>query len=294
MPQKKYIPSGEEEYWPAKLRISKEEFKKTLQERIDKWQKLFERQISNPSDFEILKTDYYKWDDWNKEYLKQSFNYQDNQYLKDYNCWWAISVWYWEPSFYQKIQAQQKDIKEKIEKLDRLLEKVDLIPVDENLKTTKEIKKEDHIFRILKILNWFHKCAQELRYRYSDRETITINDEYDVQDLLRSLLKIFYDDVRAEDFSPSNAWWNSRIDLILPQEKIIIETKMASERLKDKDLGEQILIDIWRYAKHPDYEKLVVFIYDKWDFVRNKKWLIGDLERQSRPWKEVIVIINPM
>ncbi len=59
--------------------------------------------------------------------------------------------------------------------------------------------------------------------------------------------------------------------MVLPEEGIIIETKMASEKLKDKELGEQIAIDIVRYNQHPSYRTLLVFIYDKGDYVRNKK-----------------------
>lgn len=293
MPTKKRQQTEQEIYWPAKLKIWKEEFKNKLQERIIKWKELFEKQINTQEDFEILKTDYSKWNDWNQEYLKQSFNYQDNQYLHDYNWWWVMAIWYWEKYFFDQVKDEKDDIKKKIEKLETLLEKVDLIPIDENIKI-EEIKEENHTENIIQILKWFHKCAQELRHRYANREsTIYINDEYDVQDLLRSILKIFYTDVRAEDYSPSSAWWNSRIDLVLPSEKIIIETKMTSERLTDKQIWEQIAIDIVRYQNHPSFKTLIVFIYDKWDYIRNKRWLISDLERQSRNWKEIIVVINP-
>lgn len=284
-------PTQQELYWPAKLIVSKDKFKKDLQERISKWKELLNREINSQNDFEILETDFSKWNDWNNEYLKQSFNHQDNQYYKDYSHWWAFVI-SWDNSIYKKIQDEKEDIKKKINRLDTLLEKVDLIPIVENIKL-EEVKEENHVGNIINTLNWFHKCAQELRHRHSNRETITLNDEYDVQDLLRSILKISYSDVRAEDYSPSSAWWNSRIDLVLPQEDIIIETKMTSEKLTDKLIWEQIAIDIVRYQNHPNFKTLIVFIYDKWDFIRNKRWLTSDLERQSRNWKEIIVIINP-
>lgn len=290
MTTKKRQQSEEEFYWPAKLKIPKEEFKKVLQERISKWWELFEKQVNTHEDFETLKSDYSKWNDWNQEYLKQSFNYQNNQYLQEYNWWWAASIWF-EKSIHQRIKDKKDDIKEKIEKLDRLVEKVDLIPIDEDIKI--KVTEINHTLNISNIMKWFHKCAQELRHRHSNRETIILNDEYDVQDLLISILKIFYSDIRPEDYSPSSAWWNSRIDIVLPNEDIIIETKMTSERLKDKEAWEQIAIDIVRYQNHPNYKTMIVFIYDKWDFIRNKRWLIQDLEKQSKNWKEIVVIINP-
>jgi len=39
------------------------------------------------------------------------------------------------------------------------------------------------------VFNKLHTVARQLLIRYNDRETIKINDEYDVQDLMYSLLK---------------------------------------------------------------------------------------------------------
>lgn len=291
MTTKKRQQSGEEIYWPAKLKISKDIFKKTLEQRIKIWNELLEKHILSIDELDELIIDYSKWNEWNKEYLKQSFNYQDNQYFIDYKSSWIFFISSHTPSLPEKIKDKKNDIKKKINKLDQLLNKADLIPIDENIKI--EVTEINHTKNIINIMKWFHKCAQELRHRHSNRETIILNDEYDVQDLLISILKIFYSDVRPEDYSPSSAWWNSRIDIVLPNEDIIIETKMTSERLKDKEAWEQIAIDIVRYQNHPNYKTMIVFIYDKWDFIRNKRWLIQDLEKQSKNWKEIIVIINP-
>ena len=68
---------------------------------------------------------------------------------------------------------------------------------------------------------------------------------------------------------------------------------MTNENLKDKQLGEQILIDIGRYQEHPNCSKLFVFIYDKGDFVKNKKGLKRDLEAQSKDTFPIKIYINP-
>lgn len=44
--------------------------------------------------------------------------------------------------------------------------------------------------------------------RHGNREPLKIDDEYDVQDLLQSILRLFFDDVRAEDCVPSYAGGN--------------------------------------------------------------------------------------
>src|SRR5690606_29458864 len=53
---------------------------------------------------------------------------------------------------------------------------------------------------IPKLLNSFHNVARQLLNRHSSRETLKIDDEYDVQDLLHSLLRIQFDDIRAEEY----------------------------------------------------------------------------------------------
>jgi hypothetical protein len=68
---------------------------------------------------------------------------------------------------------------------------------------------------------------------------------------------------------------------------------MTNEKLKERHLGEQILIDIGRYIEHPDCNCLYVFIYDKLDFVRNKQGLIRDLESKTTEEFKIRVIITP-
>ena len=41
------------------------------------------------------------------------------------------------------------------------------------------------------LCNRFHLIARKIRKKYNNRETIDINDEYDVQDLFHSMLYIF-------------------------------------------------------------------------------------------------------
>lgn len=43
----------------------------------------------------------------------------------------------------------------------------------------------------------FHIIARQLLRRYSNRQTLSITDEYDVQDLLHALLKEHFDDGRT-------------------------------------------------------------------------------------------------
>jgi hypothetical protein len=149
------------------------------------------------------------------------------------------------------------------------------------------------IEKTLHILRRFHQFAKQLRIRHGQRPQYLIQDEYDVQDLLRAILFLHFDDVRDEEHTPSYAGGASRVDFLLKASGIVIEVKKTREGLSDKEIGSQLIIDIARYAAHPDIKFLVCFIYDPEERIRNSSGLIGDLEELSKENLPVFVIISP-
>jgi len=89
--------------------------------------------------------------------------------------------------------------------------------------------KDDPITMIENLLARFDKVAHQLRYRHADRPTLVINDEYDVQDLIYALLCVNFDDVRAEEFTPSYAGSSSRMDFLIKDRQIVIEVKKTRD-----------------------------------------------------------------
>lgn len=156
-----------------------------------------------------------------------------------------------------------------------------------------EGKSESKIDIILNsIFTHFHRLAKSLESRHESRETIKIKDEYDVQDLLQGILRLFVDDVRPEVCTPMYAGGNSRIDFYLPEYSMYIETKMTRKGLSDKKIGEELLIDIARYKESCD--TLVCFIYDINNYLSNPYGLIKDLEAMSQEDLKVKIYINPI
>lgn len=142
------------------------------------------------------------------------------------------------------------------------------------------------------ICNHFHQAARQLRQRHSNRPTIEIEDEYDVQDLLHAFLRLHFNDVRAEEWTPSYAGSASRMDFLLKKEKIVIEVKKTRKNLGAKEVGEQLMIDIERYTAHPDCETLICFVYDPEGRVANPVGIENDLNRDTDNLK-IITIITP-
>jgi hypothetical protein len=144
-----------------------------------------------------------------------------------------------------------------------------------------------------KILSRFHLVAKELKNRYDSRQTIDIEDEYDVQDLVHALLKIYFDDIRPEEWTPSYAGGSSRMDFLLKNERMVVEVKKTRDKLRDKDVGGQLIIDITRYKEHPNCLTLVCFVYDPEGFISNPIGLENDLNKLSDDKLKVSVYISP-
>ncbi len=174
----------------------------------------------------------------------------------------------------------------------------------ESLKAIKELIEQDVIqpkhdeaakqepLELAKLIcTRFHKVARSLRNRHDSRPTLTIQDEYDVQDLFGSLLKLFFDDVRAEEHVPSYAGGASRTDFLLPNEGLVIEIKKTRKSMKDKDLGEQLIIDLEKYRVHPQCRYIVCFVYDPEEILVNPNGITQDLNTEHEG--EALVIIEP-
>jgi hypothetical protein len=87
-------------------------------------------------------------------------------------------------------------------------------------------------------------------------------DEYDDQYVVHALLALFFDDIRAEEHTPSYAAGSSRIDFLLPEHGLAIELKHSRASMSDKQLADELIIDKSRYAVHPSVTHLVALVMD--------------------------------
>lgn len=167
--------------------------------------------------------------------------------------------------------------------LKRLLsisDRLDLYP--ETVPRDSGIASSGSLANVERLIGRFHNVAKQLRERYADRPTIEVADEYDVQDLLHALLRIDFDDVRPEEWTPSYAGLSSRMDFLLKREGIVLEVKKTRPKLTDREITEQLAVDILRYRSHPDCKLLVCFVYDPEERIRNPRGLEQDLAQADR------------
>lgn len=165
-------------------------------------------------------------------------------------------------------------------------------PWTSNQKNSPKVILADAVEIIKNICAKFHIFARQLQSRYNDRATIDIADEYDVQDLLHAVLRLHFKDVRAEDPMPTKAGASSRVDFLIHDENIAIEVKKTNPKLKAKEIGEQIAIDIQRYQANVNCKYLICFVYDPEGKIANPVGLENDLSKLHGNLN-VIVIVCP-
>ncbi|AGB15523.1 hypothetical protein Halru_0902 [Halovivax ruber XH-70] len=108
----------------------------------------------------------------------------------------------------------------------------------------------------------FDQIATPLQNRSRERDPVSMQDEYDVQYLLHGLLKLYFDDVRAEEYFKRHAGKNPRIDFLLEEYGIGIEVKRPSENRTMESIRIALAEDKELYRKDSSCEKLLIFIYD--------------------------------
>jgi hypothetical protein len=145
---------------------------------------------------------------------------------------------------------------------------------------------------VRRICDRFSIVARTLTQRHEKRATITISDEYDVQDLLAALLKLHFTDVRPEEWTPSYAGNASRMDFLLKPEQLVVEAKMTRKNLGQKEVVAQLAEDILRYQAHRDCKSLVCFVYDPIGKCNNPVAIENDLTK-NHDALDVVVIVRP-
>lgn len=164
-----------------------------------------------------------------------------------------------------------------LEKLRSIHERLELYPEEGSGSLPTAFS--NPLLAIERLISRFHIVARQLRHRHSNRPTLDINDEYDVQDLFHALLLIYFDDIRPEEWTPSYAGGSSRMDFLLKAEGIVVEVKKTRSGLGAKEIGEQLSVDIVKYRFHPDCRFLICFVYDPEERILNPRGIEEDLSK---------------
>jgi hypothetical protein len=154
------------------------------------------------------------------------------------------------------------------------------ILVEASMLPTPTFVASDAVSKIELLAQRFSLIARTLAQRGRERTPLIISDEYDVQYLFKGLLKVFFDDIRPEEWTPSYAGKSTRVDFLVKSEQIVVELKMTRAGLKTTaQVGEELIIDIHHYRFHSDCKTLVAFVYDPDKYIDEPKSLENDLSK---------------
>ena len=156
---------------------------------------------------------------------------------------------------------------------------------------TQPIRKPKDLDELLLVLvKNLRRAMHPLTHRRRGAVPLTFSSEYDVQDLLHALLRPWVTDIRPEEFTPSYAGSGTRMDFLLPTHKTVIELKFVRDAAHAKRVGDELIVDVDHYRKHPDCNNLWCAIYDPDHLIRNPEGL-KDLEG-SRSSKDGTVSVK--
>jgi len=128
---KKKIASRSDSETSTALTVGREYFKEEVNKRIVLGEEIYSRQIQTNRQFEQARQDYYDWNDFNSELLKQSFNNPNNEYKKKYDNVNQKFI-YVPKSPPEELQEFIEDVKNKVNNLRQLVAKVSLIKTEIN------------------------------------------------------------------------------------------------------------------------------------------------------------------
>ncbi len=115
---------------------------------------------------------------------------------------------------------------------------------------------------VRKVCLRFHSVVRQLRLRKDYRPTLEVDDVDDLQDLLWALLKMEFDEVGVDEWSPPYTNGGSRRTFLLDKDQIAFVAKKTLQGLSSKELADQIRTDSARYAAREKCSTLFCFIYD--------------------------------
>lgn len=119
----------------VELLISVSEAKEKLLQRIERGKGLKSTRVSNALELDSARNDYDKWNSFNSELLSRVFS--TDELSEEYDSWVGIMIGgNSPPPLSEKIAELYSDIDDKIHRLDSIIERLEIIPVQQKLTET--------------------------------------------------------------------------------------------------------------------------------------------------------------
>ncbi len=161
--------------------------------------------------------------------------------------------------------------------LPREMEKLVCGQKPERYELLPRINTKDKYAIILDIFDGISYNINFLFNRKHNKPSFTVDDEYDLQDILYVIIKSIFSDAKFEEHTIKHAGRTKIVDIVIPSINVIIEIKYVRDKNHASSVADEIKIDIESYHVHPNCETLCVLVYDPKKYITDSYSFMQDL-----------------
>lgn len=144
-----------------------------------------------------------------------------------------------------------------------------------------------------KLLRRLPRVARQLRARHGDRPAFRVADDYDLEDLLRALLALHFDEVWPEGRTPSYApgvRTDLRVDRGEGEPPVVVACRRVATPVDEGRLAAQLREDVAHYQPRRAGGVLIALLYDPEGLLPNPESLETRWSGQEGEWQFRCVI----
>ncbi len=182
-----------------------------------------------------------RYEDW-RAYGLSSYNQRDSDHVR-----------------HVQIQQDYRDgLKRTITELDSVVEQIELKLQHAGV---TRMTASAEIELVLQLCSRLNHSAKVLNRRRSNKQPFEVVDEYDVQDLLKAVLRAYFKYSVSEDPISKVANVSSRADFAIEDLGVIIEAKYVHSPNEQSRIVREFAEDLLLYSKCPFLAHFIYFVY---------------------------------
>jgi len=152
------------------LRVSPDVAASQINDRIGKGRALLDRDVQTVELLDQCEKDYRTWTSYNAELLTRLFT--TNKYKEEYTWWGVGSVSIHPPSPQERLDDLRKDVAEKIQRLESIRERLELIPLAAGVPRAAPPTARPHTNKVF-LVHGHDEAARETIARFLEKLDVT-------------------------------------------------------------------------------------------------------------------------
>ena len=160
------------------LQVSREEAAQKLSERIALGEELLSRQITNVEQLDAEENEYRRWNSYNIEMLNRLFT--THKFAEEYSRWGVVVMSMYGKSPDERLQDHQKEIREKIHRLESVRDRLELLPLVSGVRQTSVAAVARERTNRVFVVHGHDEGARESVARFLERfglEAVILNEQ---------------------------------------------------------------------------------------------------------------------